>query len=261
MKAVVVTKIDSPRTEETMKAVQEALKKINIEPISYDKMKECNIVIAVGGDGTILHVAKNAALCGKPVLGINSGRVGYMAGLESDELKLLSNLKTGDYRLEKRMLLDVKVNSVKKETTYLALNEVVVSRGGAARIIDINLSVNGEEPIKYGADGIIISTPTGSTAYSLSAGGPVMAPDIEGVILTPICPHSLDSRSLILSADTNLCIEGKCRNGGEVFCSVDGEMPIDVTDGNITVKKSNTTVNLIRIKNDPFYKIFKDKIK
>ncbi len=261
MKAVVVTKTDNPRTEATVKAVQDALKKIDIEPILYEKMEECDFVIAVGGDGTILHVAKKAALCNKAVLGINSGRVGYMAGLEADELELLSLLKTGDFRLENRMLLDVAVKSGENESNHLALNEVVVSRGGAARIIDINLSVNGEEPIKYGADGIIISTPTGSTAYSLSAGGPVMAPDIEGMILTPICPHSLDSRSLILSADTNLCIDGKCRNGGEVFCSVDGELPIDITNGMITVKKSNTIVNLIRIKNDPFYKIFKDKIK
>ena len=261
MKAVVVTKIDSPRTDETMNAVQKALKKIDIEPIPYDRIKECDFVIAVGGDGTILHVAKNAAICSKPVLGINSGRVGYMAGLESDELELLRNLKTDDYRLEKRMLLDVIVNSGESEINHLALNEVVVSRGGAARIIDINLSVNGEEPIEYGADGIIVSTPTGSTAYSLSAGGPVMAPDIEGMILTPICPHSLDSRSVIFSADSTLKITGGCRNGGEVYCSVDGEIPINVTNGNVMVKKSDTTVNLIRIKNDPFYKIFKDKIK
>lgn len=261
MKAVVVTKTNNPRTEETVKAVQEALKKINIEPIPYEEIENCDLVIAVGGDGTILHVAKNAALYGKAVLGINSGRVGYMAGLEADELELLSNLKTGDFRLEKRMLLDVIVKSEEKETSHLALNEVVVSRGGAARIIDINLSVNCEEPIEYGADGIIISTPTGSTAYSLSAGGPVMAPDIEGMILTPICPHSLDSRSVIFSADSTLQINGKCRNGGEVYCSVDGELPIDVTNGSVTVKKSSTTVNLIRIKNDPFYKIFKDKIK
>ncbi len=261
MKAVVVTKIDSPRTKAIVNAVQDALKKINIEPISYEKIEECDFVVAVGGDGTILHVAKNASFYNKAVLGINSGRIGYMAGLEADELELLSTLKTGDFRLENRMLLDVIVNSGGTETNHLALNEVVVSRGGAARIIDINLSVNGEDPIEYGADGIIVSTPTGSTAYSLSAGGPVMAPDIEGMILTPICPHSLDSRSVIFSADNNLKIEGKCRNGGEVFCSIDGEMPIDITKGNIKVKKSATTVKLIRIKNDPFYKIFKDKIK
>ncbi|MBR2152696.1 MAG: NAD(+)/NADH kinase [Clostridia bacterium] len=261
MKAVVVTKTDNPRTEAVVNSVQDALKKINIEPIPYEEIAECDFVIAVGGDGTILHVAKNAALYGKAVLGINSGRIGYMAGLEADELELLSNLKTGDFRLEKRMLLDINVKTDENESSHLALNEVVVSRGGAARIIDINLSVNGEAPIEYGADGIIVSTPTGSTAYSLSAGGPVMAPDIEGMILTPICPHSLDSRSVIFSADTQLKIDGECRSGGDVYCSVDGEMPINVTNGSITVKKSNTVVNLIRIKNDPFYKIFKDKIK
>lgn len=261
MKVVVVTKTDNPRTEATVKSVQDALKKINIEPIPYEEIENCDFVIAVGGDGTILHVAKNASQYNKAVLGINSGRVGYMAGLEADELELLSSLKTGEFRLENRMLLDVIVNSGEIETNHLALNEVVVSRGGAARIIDINLSVNGEEPIEYGADGIIVSTPTGSTAYSLSAGGPVMAPDIEGMILTPICPHSLDSRSVIFSADSTLKITGGCRNGGEVYCSVDGEIPINVTNGNVMVKKSDTTVNLIRIKNDPFYKIFKDKIK
>lgn len=261
MKAVVVSKTDNLRTEKTVNSVKEALKKIDIEPISQENIEQCDFVIAVGGDGTILHVAKKAAMCSKSVLGINSGRIGYMAGLEADELELLNTLKTGEFRLEKRMLLDVQIDSDEEIIHRLALNEVVISRGGAARIIDINLSIDNHKPIRYGADGIIISTPTGSTAYSMSAGGPVMAPDIEGMIVTPICPHSLDSRSLIFSADVNLKANAKCRSGGEVYCSIDGEIPIDITNRNITITKSKIPVNLIRIKNDPFYKIFKDKIK
>lgn len=261
MKAVVITKNDCPRTEETALKVKNELLKIGIEPVPFEQINDSDFVIAVGGDGTILHVAKNAALMNKPVLGINSGRVGYMAGLESDELESLVALKNGEFRIEKRMLLEADVKTADSVSSHLALNEVVVTRGGVARILDINVSANGHEPISYGADGVIISTPMGSTAYSLSAGGPVMDTEIDCMILTPICPHSLDSRSIIFSPDSVLDVDAKFRDGGEVFFSVDGETPLNITNGSITVKRSQKMVSLIKIKNVPFYKIFKDKIK
>ena len=262
MKTVIVTKNDSVLAEKTANSVKEILQKNQIETISEEKISDTDFVIAIGGDGTILHLAKNAALYNKPVLGINCGRMGYMAGLEADEADLLCCLKSGDYLIDERMLLEVTANVNGNTTTCYALNEAVISRGGAAHILDINISVDRREPICYEADGIIVATPTGSTAYSLSAGGPVLDPEVKGMILTPLCPHGLDSRSVVFSKDKTLQISAKSRSNGQTFLCVDGEKQIEITDGTVEIKRAqDLSVKLIRIKNDPFYKIYKEKIK
>lgn len=132
--------------------------------------ESCDLIVAVGGDGTIIHTAKHASVAGKPILGVNLGRLGFLAGVEKDELHKLKALFTGDYRVRRLMMLSVTVHSVKGDTTYRALNDAVVS-GAQSRIYDFGFSVDGSKLYKFRADGLILATPAGSTAYSLSAGG------------------------------------------------------------------------------------------
>lgn len=221
----------------------------------------CDAVIAIGGDGTILHCAKRAASYGKAVLGINSGRLGFMAGLELTELSELDRLLSGDYTVEHRMLLDVSVSGADGEVHCRALNEAVVSRGALSRMIEITVR-NGESPVaSYQADGVIVATPTGSTAYSLSAGGPMVDPSLNCLLLTPICPHSLHTRPYLFHEDTELVLTTDHRPNVTVFVTVDGEEAIPVPeDGVICVKRSATEAALIRLKERSFYEILDQKL-
>lgn len=261
MKVAVTVRKFSRTAEKCAERVCAELEKNGIEPISMEKIEKADYVLVVGGDGTIIHAAKKAALFDKPVLGINSGRVGFMAGLENEEYHLLKCLKTGQFAVEKRMLLQILCERREKVIKTYALNEAVISRGGLARMIDIRVKIGSDSSIDYSADGLIFATPTGSTAYSLSAGGPVLDPSIEGIVMTPICPHSFNSRSVVFSPNEKFSVTAKCRSEGEVFACVDGENPIEVTDGVVYIEKApDLCVKLIRIKNEPFYENFKNKL-
>ncbi len=224
-------------------------------------LSDCDAVIALGGDGTILHCAKCAAPLGKPVLGINSGRLGFMAGLELNELDQLDRLLSGDYAVEHRMLLDISVCSAEGEVQCRALNEAVVSRGALSRMIEIRVQ-NGDSPVAvYQADGVIVATPTGSTAYSLSAGGPMVDPSLNCLLLTPICPHSLHTRPYLFNENAELVLTTDHRPNVTVFVTVDGAEAIPVPeDGVIRVKRSATEAALIRLKERPFYEILDQKL-
>lgn len=261
MKAAITTKKLSRTADRCAEIVKAELIKNGIEPIPSENIKDADFSIVVGGDGTIIHAAKKAALYSKPVLGINSGRVGFMAGVENGEYGILSRLKTGEYEIEDRMLLSVVCERGDKVIKTYSLNEAVISRGGLARITDINVQIGGISTIDYAADGLIFATPTGSTAYSLSAGGPVLDPSIEGIVMTPICPHSFNSRSVVFSPDEKFTVTAKVRSEGDVFACVDGENPINITDGVVYIQKADDIcVKLIRIKNEPFYENFKNKL-
>lgn len=219
---------------------------------------DSDIAIAVGGDGTTLQIAKYSAIVDKPCLGINAGRLGFMSGLEKNELSLLSNLFTGDYSIENRMMLDVFVGS---DEHYLCLNDAVFSRGDLARLIDITVECEGRTVTKTRADGIIVSTPTGSTAYSMAAGGPVVSPDNSCFVVTPICPHSLVNRSIVFSADKKLVITVNNDKNNNAFLSFDGADSIQVSaDKPVEISQSNKIARLIKIKPDNFYEILNKKI-
>jgi len=225
-------------------------------------IKKCDIVISIGGDGTIIHSAHDAAKYDKPVLGINAGRLGFLAGLEKSELDRLSCLKTGDYSIDNRMRLEVRhLEEDRLINTYTCLNDVVIGRGASLRLCEIDARSNGKVLYNYLADGIIVSTPTGSTAYSLSSGGPVVDTDIESLILTPICSHSLFSRSIIFKPETVIEFSVKnCDNCSPVF-SCDGENGIAITsDTRILVTKSDRYTKIIRIKSDSFSDILNSKL-
>ena len=235
---------------------------INCKAIeSRNIYKECDVLIAVGGDGTIIHTAKNAAIYSKPVLGINSGRIGYMAGLESNELDLLVNLINGNYHIEKRMMLESWVSS-KPEEKHFCLNDVVISKGAMDFAFDISMNNNSEEFMSIRADGLIASTPTGSTAYAMSAGGPVTDPSIESIIIVPICPISLYSRGIVLSAESDIDIRVKTRSGSNAYITFDGRdgFRIQPNDSIRLKKAENICTRLIKIKNDSFFDVLKNKI-
>ncbi len=222
---------------------------------------ECDVIIAVGGDGTIIHTAKNAAIYSKPVLGINSGRIGYMAGIEADELYLLESLINGDYHIEKRMMLEAWVTS-NPDKKHFSLNDVIISKDAMDFAFDISMRNNSQEFMSIRADGIIAATPTGSTAYAMSAGGPVTDPSIESIIVVPICPIALYTRGLVLSSEANLEVTVKTRDGGKVFVTFDGRDGFAVKPNDVIhIKKAdNIETMLIKIKNDSFYDVLKNKM-
>ena len=228
----------------------------------YKMVACCDVVITIGGDGTIIHAAKHAAIANKPLLGINLGRIGFVAGLEIDELDRLQQLITGNYKLEKRMMLAVTINADDKKEKIYALNDVVISRGSLSRIIDLNVCFNDNKICGYRADGLIISTPTGSTAYSLSAGGPVIEPLMRCMLLTPICSHSLFSRSVLFGEDAKLSVQAASRDDdNEVFLTIDGETSIQLNTGDsIDITIADIDVNLIKLKDKDFYEILNEKL-
>lgn len=224
-------------------------------------LNDCDIVISVGGDGSFINAAKVATDNDKPVLCINAGKLAYLACLEGDELSLLSKVVNGDYIKEKRMMLSVSILDKSNRIIYHSncINDAVVSRSGVIRIMKLSVSCNGAPLIDYMADGAIVSTPTGSTAYSLSAGGPVIDPCVESVLLTPVCPHSVFSRSVVLGGNSSLEITHD--NSGEAILSCDGQSAVIIPEGAVvTVKKSDKCASFIKIKNDTFIDVLNKKI-
>jgi len=216
----------------------------------------CDIAVALGGDGTILHIAKRAAKLHKPVLGINRGQLGFMAGLESHELDRLAALIDGSYTLEKRMLLRVRLGG----ETFQALNEAVISRGGFSRMVHLDIRNHGQPVAAYLADGVMTATPTGSTAYSLAAGGPVVDPAVRCLLLTPVCPHSLRARPYIFGEDASLSVLSD-REDRPAVLSVDGEENIPIPFGTpVEIDRSSLTADLIQIKNQGFYDVLNQKL-
>ena len=216
---------------------------------------EAELVIVIGGDGSMLDAARRAAKNGVPVLGINMGRVGYMTELEMDELELIDRVFEGKYRLDERAMLSVKIVSSKGQTRFTAeaLNEAVVANGSTARIIDIELS-DGEELVStYRADGLVVATPTGSTAYSLSAGGPVVDPRLSCICVTPVCPHSIMARPMIFPDTAELRVKNICVREKVLHLTVDGKATFEMYFGDTAIiTKSDIKAKLLRVKDEGF---------
>lgn len=222
------------------------------------ELGSCDLFLAVGGDGTIIHTAKLAASLGKPILGVNAGTLGFTAGVERHQLALLANLVKGEYREERRLMLSVELSSGGETRGFYAINDAVLS-GEPAKIIDYNM-VLGRRSYRYRADGFIVATPTGSTAYSLSAGGPVIEPNMDCLVYTPICPHSLFNRSVIFGADSHLAVNIP-ENIGKLYLSVDGETPLEVSTGDqLRFFAADRCARFIRLGAHDFYDILNQKI-
>lgn len=222
-------------------------------------LQGCDAAVAIGGDGTIMHVAKAAAAC-CPVLGINGGHLGFLAGLEGNELSALSALIQQEYTVETRDLLEVTVHTAAGERPYLAINDAVISRGALSRLLELQIAADGCELLTTRGDGAIIATPTGSTAYTMSAGGPIVHPSVECILVTPICPHSLVSRTHVLPVATTVTVTAASADGQEAFLTVDGEeyIPLTATDS-IIVRRAAQTARLIRLKAATYYDVLQEK--
>lgn len=224
---------------------------------------EANMILVLGGDGSILEAARRASQRGTPILGINLGRLGYMTELEMGELDQLRNLFTGDYRIEKRSMLRVELfaGSDLKSFCY-GLNDAVISNGAVSRIVDMELSENGQPVANYRADGLIIATPTGSTAYSMSAGGAIVDPAVPCFCVTPICPHSFAARPLIFSDRSTLEIRNICAREKMLYLTVDGRMNFELYRNQVVrITKSSLETGLIRFKESGFYKKLCQKLR
>jgi NAD+ kinase len=208
---------------------------------------EADLVVVLGGDGTLLSVAREAGERAVPIAGVNLGTLGFMAEIAKDEMfAALERILGGEMRIESRMRLDVRVQREGRTVgRHLALNDAVVANANFARMIDVGVAVDAMDVTLYHADGLIVSTPTGSTAYSLSAGGPIVDPRLEAFVLTPISPHTLTQRPVVLPATSSLELHADGR-GGSVQLSVDGQIGCALEDGDrVTVTRSAHPVQLV----------------
>lgn len=218
--------------------------------------REAELVTVLGGDGFMLDAARRAAPSGIPILGINMGRVGYMTELEMDELDLLDRVFEGNFRLDERTMLCAEVRSASGQSKFssYALNEAAITNGSAARIVDLELSDGDSLVYTYRADGLLIATPTGSTAYSLSAGGPIVDPKLSCFCVTPVCPHSLLARPLVFPDTAKLKIKNICTREKVLHLTLDGRSTFDLYYGDtVLVTRSEMKVKLLRIKEESFY--------
>ncbi len=221
--------------------------------ISYysGDMQSCDAVIVLGGDGSILRTAKYAAELGIPILGVNFGKIGYMADSDDGVLDELCRLPLNDYTVEERMMLKCRISG--SDTEHYALNDLVIAYGSVSRVVSLSLSCDGEALYTYDCDGIIAATPTGSSAYSMSAGGAIVDPDLDCLLVTPICPHSLGAKQLIFSPGSVLEIKNESDEEKPVYLTVDGDKNIRLESGQtVKIERAERKTKLIRFNRDSF---------
>ena len=272
------------RTFQTVRTAVQVLKSVGIQPRlclpfevdrTYELPKDLHfsrldrelpnaeMVICFGGDGTILHMAKAATRKGIPILGVNIGTMGFMAELESTELDKLARLASGDYTLDSRMMLDVTVQRDRDILFHdICLNDAVVTKGAVARIVHLVVKCDGVQAMECGGDGVIVSTPTGSTAYSLSAGGPIVEPEAKNILITPICAHDVASRCIVASDKRVVTVEMGSSARRNAYLSVDGGKAVRLNMGDVaTIRKSHLETKLVRLKEHSFYDVVNVKFK
>lgn len=231
--------------------------------VSRDEMfSKSDIIIVLGGDGTILNIARQSAKYDVPLFGINLGHLGFLAEAEIGDMYLsLDKLLKGDYNIEKRMMLEASIETGEDDQKKLtALNDISITKGMISRMISFSIFINDNFFEMYSADGIIISSPTGSTAYSLSAGGPIVSPDLNVLVITLICPHTLHYRPIVVSDRDEVRIE-ICEGSKEVMLSVDGQDSYKLIPGKVVkVRSSNCVTNLVKLKQRSFFDVVRRKI-
>lgn len=227
------------------------------------ELPNAEMVICFGGDGTILHMAKAATRRGIPILGVNIGTMGFMAELESTELDKLTQIANGEYTLDSRMMLDVTVQRDRDIIFHdICLNDVAVTKGTIARIVHLSVKCDGAPAMECGGDGIIISTPTGSTAYSYSAGGPIVEPEAKNIIITPICAHEMGSRCIVASDKRVVTVQLIQNVRRNAYLSVDGGRAVRLNMEDVaTIKKSHLETKLVRLKDRSFYDVVSAKFR
>lgn len=285
MKNVIVT--SNPYRDpnfETVRAAMEILKNAGIQtklclPFEVDRTYElprdlrfhrldrelpnAELVICFGGDGTILHMAKAATRKGIPLLGVNIGTMGFMAELESTELEKLAKLASNDFTLDSRRMLDVTVQRDRSIIFHdICLNDVVITKGAVARIVYLSVKCDGVQAMECGGDGVIVATPSGSTAYSLSAGGPIVEPGAENILITPICSHDVGSRCIVASDRRIVTVEMSRNARRNAYLSVDGGKALRLNMGDVTtIRRSKLETKLVKLKQRSFYDVVNTKFR
>ncbi len=227
------------------------------------EIHHADLVICFGGDGTILHMAKSATRAGIPILGVNIGTMGFMAELEASELDQLKRLATDDYTIDSRMMLDVTVHRDRDIIFHdISLNDTVVTKGAVARIVHLSVQCDGVQAMECGGDGVIVATPTGSTAYNLSAGGPIVESEADSILITPICAHDVASRCIVASGKRVISVSLSSHAKRPAYLSVDGGKALRLNMGDVaTIKKSHLQTRLLRLKDRSFYDVVNMKFR
>ena len=227
-----------------------------------EELSRADILICFGGDGTLLHAARDATMHNVPVMGVNMGSVGFMAELERSELSLLAKLAEGDYHMEERMMLQVRLlRGDKVIMEDLALNDAVISKGSIARVAELEVRANDVLVTSLTGDGIIVASPTGSTAYSMSAGGPIVEPTSREIIVTPVCAHQLAARAMVFASDRVITVQLPKSSRKYLNLAVDGGKSIRITGGErVEIRRSPKVTRLIRLTDRTFYQIINQKL-
>jgi NAD+ kinase len=238
------------------------LKEKSITTCSADCIgASCDMVLAFGGDGTILSTARYVGSHGTPILGVNLGGLGFLAEINISQLyDCIEDILRNDYSIQERMVLKAHIIDQENGITFYGLNDIVVDKSNAARVMRVNISINDEFLTTYLCDGVIIATPTGSTAYSLSAMGPIVAPNVDAMIINPICPHSLGARPMVISGDSKIQIYPLVGNR-EATLSADGQVADNIkTNEYIIVEKANYKTKTVQYKGNNFYNLLRTKL-
>jgi NAD+ kinase len=234
---------------------------VSTAPDLKSLLDSVDLLLVHGGDGTMLGVAREAAGSPTPILGVNIGGLGFLTAVPSTGLrKAIDHLWEGDYRLEPRMLLSAEAMCSGKRVRLSALNDIVLGRAHATRLIELEVTVDDEPVTRYRCDGLILSTPTGSTAYSLAAGGAVVHPTARVLELTPISPHTLSNRSLILPSSSVIHVTA-CSPTGSTLLSADGQTTADLAEGDcVTIRQSRRTIQLVHLADSSFFEALRHKL-
>jgi NAD+ kinase len=226
----------------------------------FDEIMKSDAVVVLGGDGTILRAVRMLKGAAIPVIGVNMGRVGFLSEVEPNELyPSMERLLSGDYMVDERMMLECKIYAGDCSSTYLALNEIAIERGHHQRMLEMDVYINDIMFSRYTANGLIFATPTGSTAYSFSAGGPVVSPENELILLAPVNPHSLFGRTMALSAKDTARVE--LAKDLEVIVGVDGCLEFCAIFDSVEIRRADSKAHLIKLKEQSFYTLFKSKLR
>ena len=221
-----------------------------------------DLVVAVGGDGTLLHAARHVAPRNVPLLGINRGRLGFLTDISPEHLlDAIDAILAGDYLAERRLMLTARLGDGGRTQAMVALNDVVVQKGETGRIVDLVTTVDGSYVNTHRGDGLIVATPTGSTAYALSCGGPIIQPNVEALVMVPICPHTLSDRPLVLKSSSTIevRVESSAESGAHVVC--DGEELGRAHDGeNLTIRLAEQHVTLLHPRDYNYYELLRSKL-
>lgn len=260
---VIVGREDDSRVAEPMSLVTKRLKVAGANLLVKEDFANADLLISIGGDGTMLYASRLARETGTPILGINRGRLGFLADVTPDELiSSLDNVLGGNFTTDSRLLLEARLHqSSGEEVVAYALNDIVLQRRETGRMVDFETRVAGQYVNTHSGDGLIVATPTGSTAYALSCGGPIIEPQLDAVVIVPVCPHTLTDRPIVISADQSIEVTLLQRDETRAEITVDGfSMGAIEPDDKLRISAANTRVTLVHPPGYDFYGILRSKL-